>query len=345
LTVALDATYSLGEDPTGVGVYSRELLVGLARSHPETRFRYCYRPHRFFRSLRERLPSNASRGLIVEPLAPRFAALFHGLNQRLPAMRLRRAVVTFHDLFVLSGDYSTPEFRARFAAQARDAAARADLILTVSQFTKSQVVELLKIPEEKVRVVHHGIRTLAKPACAALQPREPVVLHVGAIQKRKNIERLVEAFESMDRSWRLVLVGSQGYGAARILDRIQSSSARERIKLAGYVTTQELAGWYSRASVFAFPSLDEGFGMPVLEAMAAGVPVLTSDRSALPEVAADAAFLVNPEDTTAISEALNELASNQDLRARLVERGYSRVKLFSWEKAVRATWDNYQAVL
>lgn len=345
MTVALDATYSLGEDPTGVGVYSRELLAGLARAHPETRFLYCYRPHRFFRSLQERLPPNAHRGLIAEPFIPRFATLFHGLNQRLPAMRLRRAVVTFHDLFVLSGEYSTPEFRARFAAQARDAAARADLILTVSQFTKSQVVELLKIPEEKVRVVHHGVRPLANPASPGSESREPVVLHVGAIQKRKNIERLVEAFESMDRSWRLVLVGSQGHGAPRILDRIQDSMARERIEVAGYATVQDLARWYSRASVFAFPSLDEGFGMPVLEAMAAGVPVLTSDRSALPEVAGDAALLVNPEDTAALSEALNELARSQDLRDRLVERGYSRVKLFSWEKAVRATWDSYQAVL
>jgi glycosyltransferase involved in cell wall biosynthesis len=345
LTVALDATYSVGEDPTGVGVYSRELLTGLSRAHPETHFRYCYRPHRFFRSLRERLPTNASRGLIAEPLAPRRAALFHGLNQRLPAMRLRRAVVTFHDLFVLSGDYSTPEFRSRFAAQARDAAARADLILTVSQFTKSQVVELLKIPEAKVRVVHHGVRAFVRPESLGSEPRENIVLHVGAIQKRKNIERLVEAFESMDRSWKLALVGSQGYGAGRILSRIQASSARERIELAGYVTTQELAGWYSRASLFAFPSLDEGFGMPVLEAMAAGVPVLTSDRSALPEVAGDAARLVNPEDMEAIAADLNELARNQDLRAGLIERGHSRVKLFSWEKAVRATWDNYQAVL
>ncbi len=340
MTVALDATYSLGDDLSGVGVYSRELMAGLARAHPETRFLYCYRSHRFLRSWRERLPPNVGRRLLAEPVAPRWADLFHGLNQRLPATRFRRTVVTFHDLFVLTGEYSTVEFRARFAAQAREAAARADLILTVSEFTKSQVTGLLGVEPERVRVVHHGIRKFA----IAPGPRERVVLHVGAIQKRKNIARLVEAFESLDPSWKLVLVGSQGYGASAILERIRTSSARDRIVLAGYVTAQELASWYARASILAFPSLDEGFGMPILEAMAAGVPVLAGNRSALPEVAGDAALLVDPQDSAALREALCQLAGSGDLRTRFIERGYSRVKLFSWEKAVRETWEAYRAV-
>ena len=127
-------------------------------------------------------------------------------------------------------------------------------------------------------------------------PRENVILNVGAIQKRKNIARLVAAFETVAPEWRLVLAGSDGYGAEEIRARIAASPARERIAVLGYVTPEELAGWYARASVFAFPSLDEGFGMPVLEAMAAGVPVVTSNRSALPEVAGDAALLVDPEE-------------------------------------------------
>jgi glycosyltransferase involved in cell wall biosynthesis len=344
VTVAVDATYSLGEDLSGVGVYSRELLAQLARTHPETPFLYYYRPHRFLRSWRERLPPNAGRRLLAEPLGPRSAALFHGLNQRLPAMRLRRAVVTFHDLFVMSGEYSTAEFRARFAAQARDAASRADLILTVSHFTKSQVTGLLGVEAERVKVVHHGVRPLAGQAVKP-PARERIVLHVGAIQRRKNIERLVEAFESMDPSWRLVLVGSQGYGAAAILERIRTSRARERILMAGYATPGDLAGWYARASLFAFPSLDEGFGMPVLEAMAAGIPVVTSNRAALPEVAGDAALVVDPEDTCALGGALCQLAASEDLRATLIERGYSRATLFSWEKAARETWETYQALL
>ena len=352
MTVALDATYSIGDELSGVGVYSRDLLSGLARAHPEARFLFCYRPHRFPRSWRERLPGNARRGLLTErfgsgsfyPFGWRRAALFHGLNQRLPAARHPRKVVTFHDLFVLSGEYSTAEFRARFAAQARDAAARADLILTVSAFTKSQVTGLLGVEPGKVRVVHHGIRPLT-PAGRGATPRERVILHVGAIQKRKNIARLVEAFEATDSSWRLVLAGSNGYGWEEILARIAASHARDRILITGYLPAAELAGWYARASVFAFPSLDEGFGMPVLEAMAAGLPVVTSNRSALPEVAGDAAMLVNPEDTNALTEALQELTRNEDLRARLATAGRLRAAAFSWEKAVRQTWDAYESLL
>src|SRR6185312_14985663 len=143
------------------------------------------------------------------PFTPRGGALFHGLNQRLPDVRLRRSIATFHDLFVLTGEYSSAEFRARFAAQARDAARRADAIITVSAFTRDQVVGLLGVDAAKVSVVHHGIRNLELPRIA----RERVILNVGAIQKRKNIARLVEAFESVDAGWRLALAGSDGYGA------------------------------------------------------------------------------------------------------------------------------------
>src|ERR1035441_2222495 len=111
------------------------MLDGLARTHPADRFAFCYRPHRFLRSFGERLPANAGRFLLGETRAPRSADVFHGLNQRLPHARLHRAVTTFHDLFVLTGEYSTPEFRRRFAEQARDAAGRSDRIIAVSQFT------------------------------------------------------------------------------------------------------------------------------------------------------------------------------------------------------------------
>ena len=269
MKIALDATYSTGRDLSGVGVYSRELMAALAAAHPEACFRWCYRPHRLLRALGEPRPPNVRRRPLAGWLSPA-ADVFHGLNQRLPARRPPpRSVCTFHDLFVLTGDYSTAEFRARFAAQARHAAAHAARIITVSEFTARQVEELLGFPRERIRVVHHGVRPLAP---VPESRREKVVLHVGAVQKRKNILRLVEAFERVASGWRLVLAGSAGYGASEIMDRIADSPARERIAVTGYLGERELAEWYARASIFAFPSLDEGFGMPVLEAMAAGVP-------------------------------------------------------------------------
>ncbi|HVN05417.1 MAG TPA: glycosyltransferase family 1 protein [Bryobacteraceae bacterium] len=338
MKIALDATYSVGRDLSGVGVYSREILYGLARAHPPDRFTFCYRPQRLLRCWGERLPANAGRYLLSETRIPRAAAIFHGLNQRLPHAPMRRAVTTFHDLFVLTGEYSTPEFRQRFAAQARDAAARSDLIIAVSAFTARQVVDLLGVDAARVRVVHHGTRP---PACAPAA-REKIVLHVGAIQRRKNIARLVEAFESADRDWQLVLVGSAGYGAPEIMARIAASPARERIRVRGYVPSAELSVWYRRASIFAFPSLDEGFGMPVLDAMAAGTPVIASNRSAVSEVAGDAAWMVNPEDTAALAAALVELTRDAERWADLSARGLVRAAGFTWEDAVAKTWAVYQ---
>jgi len=348
LHLALDATYSLGDVLSGVGLYSREILYGLAAAHPEARFDFCYRPHRYLRSRGEPLPGNARRRLLLEliglePLGRRSADLFHGLNQRLPRRPNHRSIATFHDLFVMTGEYSTPEFRARFTAQARDAAKRADAIIAVSEFTRQQVITLLGVDAARVHVVHHGIREL--PAKVDSVARQPVILNVGAIQKRKNIARLVEAFEDVDANWRLVLAGANGYGAEEILARIARSPARDRIQVTGYVTPRELGEWYARASIFAFPSLDEGFGMPVLEAMAAGVPVVTADRSALPEVAGNAALLVNPDDTVALRNALREVIRNGELQRELTGRGIERSRTFTWNKAVRETWQVYRKLL
>jgi glycosyltransferase involved in cell wall biosynthesis len=338
LNIALDSTYSVGADLSGVGVYSREILDGLARAHPNDRFAFCYRPHRFWRSFGERLPANAHRFLLGETRVPRSADVFHGLNQRLPHARLRRAVTTFHDLFVLTGEYSTPEFRQRFAEQARDAAGRSDRIVAVSHFTARQVVDVLRVDPAKVRVVHHGVRAPAGMAAV----REKIVLHVGAIQYRKNISRLVDAFERVDRDWQLVLAGSAGHGAAEIAARIESARSRDRIRVLGYVPPAELALWYARAMIFAFPSLDEGFGMPVLEAMASGTPVVASNRSAVPEVAGDAAWLVNPEDAEELGSALLALTRDPDRRAELSRRGLKRAADFTWDEAVDKTWQVYR---
>lgn len=335
--IALDATYSLDPSPSGVALYSREILYGLARAHPETEFAFCYRPHRFRASRTAPLPPNARRRL----LAPGFG-LFHGLNQRLPRWWAGPKIATFHDLFVLTGEYSTPEFRARFAEQAREAAKRATVIIAVSEFTRGQVISLLGVEPSRVRVIHHGVRALPP---AATQAREKIILSAGAIQARKNIARLVGAFETIDPSWRLVLIGSNGYGADAIHARIAGSPARERIAVLGYVPVEDLAAWYARAQVFAFPSLDEGFGMPVLEAMAAGAAVLTSSRSALPEVAGDAAVLIDPENLDSLIDGLRRVTDEADLRARLTQRGFERARLFSWEKAVAGTWNVYREVL
>jgi glycosyltransferase involved in cell wall biosynthesis len=311
-------------------------LSALATEYPDQRFQYHYRPHRFFKSFRERLPPNATRRLLIENWGPR-NALFHGLNQRLPKRRFRTQIATFHDLFVMTAEYSTPEFRARFTEQARRAAGEASRIIAVSHFTANQVKELLGVEPERLRVVHHGIQPLR------VYPRTPekIVLHVGAIQQRKNIARLVRAFAAVPDDWRLVLAGSAGYGAEEILGEIADSAYRERITVTGYVSNEDMARYYSRASVFAFPSLDEGFGMPVLEAMRAGVAVIASNRSAVPEVCGDAAVLIDPLKVEDLAEALGELTRDAEMRANWEGLGKKRANEFSWQRAARETWEIY----
>jgi len=342
LRIALDATYSLGRDLSGVGVYSREILQGLARAHPEASFRFCYRPHRFLRSFGEQIPRNASRRLLREHRASS-ADLFHGLNQRLGSAQYHHAVSTFHDLFVISGDYSTPDFRERFSAQAHQAAERSDLIIAVSRFTAQQVEELLDVEPSRIRVIHHGTRPVTPTARPVA--KEQMVLSVGAIQRRKNTARLVEAFEQLDSGWKLVLAGASGFDSQDALKRIERSPRKQDIQVLGYVPGPALEDLYSRAAIFAFPSLDEGFGMPVLDAMARGVPVVTSNVSAMPEIAGDAALLVNPTDVTAIAEGLRRLAGDSALRDKHILAGIERTKEFSWEKSVEATWRVYQELL
>lgn len=338
MAIALDATYSLGRNLSGVGVYSREMLHGIAAAHPDQEFLFCYRSHRFARSYRDRLPPNAVRRLLIgKPPGD----LFHALNQRVDS-RARKTVTTFHDLFVLTGEYSTPDFRARFADQARRAAELSDTVIAVSRFTAEHVEDLLGVPASRIRVVPHGVRIPDPQA----QARENLVLFVGAIQKRKNVARLIRAFERLPDSWRLALAGAaDGYGAAEELEAMAASPRRASIDLLGYVSAAELDRLYRRASIFAFPSLDEGFGMPVLEAMAHGVPVVTSNCSAMPEVAGDAALLVDPQDVDAISSALTRLAGEPSLRADLAQRGLERARQFTWESAVDRTWQLYQEVL
>lgn len=339
MRIALDLTYSVDPHPSGIAIYSRELFSGLARHYPRDEFLGCYRLKQF-RQAPQNPAHNVHRRLLLPPVPTFRADVFHALNQRVDRRPAKVVISTFHDLFVLTGDYSTPEFRARFIRQARLAASNSDLIIAVSEFTASQVSELLGFDHSRIRVVPHGVHP---PAALRPARRRNIILFVGALQIRKNIVRLVEAFECLPRDWVLVLAGSaSGYGAPGILERIGRSPARNRIEITGYVAGAHLEQLYMSASIFAFPSLDEGFGIPVLEAMAYGVPVVTSNRSALVEIAQNAAILVDPEETEGLAAALCKLIHDAGLRSELISRGLSRASSFTWERTIRSTHKIYE---
>lgn len=343
MRIALDASYSVSAEPTGIGVYSARLISELARLNPANRLLLCYRPKQFFQSHSPRLLSNVSRRLLQPPIPVWGADIFHGLNQRVDRRPAPRVVTTFHDLFVMTSEYSSAEFRARFTRQAQLAADHSDLIVAVSEFTALQVHHLLHVPSSKIRVIPHGVDPVDPPSD---DRREAIILFVGVLQERKNLVRLVKAFERIPAPWRLVLAGStKGFGAQRILDSITASPARGRIEITGYVPADDLRDLYRRAAIFAFPSLDEGFGIPVLEAMAHGVPVVTSNRSALPEVAGNAALSVDPFCEEQIGDGLLRLASDENLRNELRSLGYRRAADFTWQKTAQSTYRIYRELV
>jgi len=331
--IALDCTYSVDPFPSGIAVYSRQLMAGLASSPGEDEFLFTYR-------LKQFRQASPPRRLLL-PFFPTFRAdIFHALNQRLDGRPARCVISTFHDLFVMTGEYSSPEFRARFTKQAQEAARRSDWIIAVSEFTARQVAELLSFDRNRIRVVHHGV---SLPEGALERRPEKMILFIGAVQTRKNVVRLVEAFERMPHDWRLVLAGStKGYGAGEIAARIASSRARDRIRVTGYLPSEELEKLFATAMFFAFPSLDEGFGIPVLEAMIRGVPVVTSNRSALPEVAGDAALLIDPFEVDALTDAMWTLGTDTALRQQFTAKGLARAQQFTWHKATRDTHAVYR---
>ena len=268
-------------------------------------------------------------------------------------------VVTVHDIFPLRMPHAASLFHSNAMRRRLPAVLNsADAIVAVSEHTRQDLLDLCPMLDPNVVHVVHEALPASRVAqglpgngeVVALRRRlqlpENFILGVATLQPRKNLRRLCEAFLSIKDviPHDLVLVGASGFKAA---DSIlpAGTEARARIHTPGYVSDQDLNFLYSEADLFAYPSLYEGFGLPVLEAMAADCPVLTSDTTSLPEVSGGAAFLVNPSSVEDIAEGLLRLAQDASLRASLQARGRKRVQDFSWEKAASETRRVYDAAL
>lgn len=359
LTLALDATYAADPSPTGIGVYSQRLIASLAAlmdGESQRRLMLCFRPRPYLRARNMHWP----RGCSLSPLLewwprPSQVSLFHGLNQRLTRTEYPARVVTIHDLFPLtSAQYSTPDFQRFFTEILRGAVARADRIIAVSDATRQALLRHTDAQDSKIRVVHHGIDPAEIPSQAEkdefrhrvlrLEPAERFVLNVGTIQIRKNIGNIALALKHAP-DLRLVLAGGEGYGAEQILALIEREGLKDRIIRLGHTPKERLRLLYSTAEALVFPSIEEGFGFPILEAMSYGLPVITSNCSSMPEVAGDAALLVDPHDVSRIAEAIRRVTEDAALSDSLRKRGRERAKLLSWEKCAKETWAVYQEVL
>lgn len=361
-TIALDATYAAHPQPTGIGIYSQRLIAALGKlvvqeASESPRFTLAFRPGPYLRdSRRMAWPQGFGKAILFDKWLtwPR-AQLFHGLNQRLPERRYPRTVVTLHEHFpALSDEFSTAEFRAHMGGRIERALARADRIIAVSGSVRQHLSAQRPELAAKIRVVHHGVSTPGaideKHRLAfltdvlRLDPAPPFFLNVGGVQVRKNLKNIVLALESI-RGAHLVIAGDDGYGSAEIREFIRQRGLSNRVHFAGHRQAGELQMLYASAAALVFPSLEEAFGMPVLEAMSCRCPVITSNLTALPEVAGGAALLVDPKDLEQLRQAMSSVLKDADLAAHLRERGLWHVTQFSWERCAKETWAVYQELM
>jgi len=259
-------------------------------------------------------------------------------------------VVTIHDvLFETHPELFKGAFSSRSTKLIRRSARRARVVLTVSEFSRQAILDRYQLPEERVVVTydaveHERFRPMEAPPVELLeryQLKRPFVLSVGRLEPRKNLERLISVFTRLEHDATLALVGVTDFRYQSILDKIDG----RRVKLLGAVSDDDLPGLYNLADALAYPSLAEGFGMPVLEAMACGTPVVTTRRGALPEVGGEAVVYVEPEDETAIADGITQVLTDKALRSTLRERGLARASEFHWEDTARRTLEAYRAAL
>jgi glycosyltransferase involved in cell wall biosynthesis len=272
-----------------------------------------------------------------------------------PLLNTCPTVVTIHDLsFIRLPHLFRPANRLYLTVMTRLSARRARRLIAVSAHTAAESAELLGVSVERIDVVYHGVdptfRPLPKNEVEAFRRQhglpERFVLCVGTLEPRKNHTRLVEAFARIyDGRSKLVLVGGKGWHYDALFAKVEALGLNESVIFPGYVMNEELPLWYNAATIFAYPSLYEGFGMPVLEAQACGAPVLTSNAPPLPEAAGDAALMADPCDVEALAANLNRLLTDESSRSELRERGLAHARQFTWARTACETARVYRSAL
>lgn len=363
---------------SGIGHYTYNLLKQLVRIAPEHEYYLSdvFAGMGFYNMLRvKRDLANADRFLNLFKIPFPFVTLsrllllcwsklrgeatrieqtdvFFGTNFRGIFDERLKTVITVHDM---AHEYFPETIRdeetiAYLKKELPEAARRAHRIIAVSETTRSDVIRFLGIAPEKVRVVYNGVDEAFRPidnpallAAARERYRLPArfILFVGAIQPRKNILGVVEAYARICGEagvpHDLVIAGGDGWKSEGLTERIAALGLEGKIHFTGYVADADLPLLYNLADLFVFPSFYEGFGLPVLEAMACGVPVVTSSTSSLPEIAGDAAVLVDPASPDEIGEAMRRLLTDHELKGRCREKGMEQARRFTWERCARET--------
>jgi glycosyltransferase involved in cell wall biosynthesis len=372
MRVAIDAI-PLVAKKTGVGHYTDALAEGLARTHDDHQYELVSPfdfPFPSFSNGHTPPPNLHKRFTPVQPMFRKWWLvglpallrispfdLFHGTNYCIPMFAPCPTVVTIHDLS-LYAQASTHEKKnvQRGKRRIPIMAKRADMIIAPSEATKRETIEYLGISPDRIRVVYEAARAKMKPLriedCEDVLRKhgiqQPYLLYTGTIEPRKNLLKLIRAYHELltatEHRPMLVLCGGRGWLDEEVFELVAELKLQRMVKFTGYVDDEDLPALYSACEVFVYPSLYEGFGLPPLEAMACGAPVVTSNTSSLPEVVGDAGRMIDPNEPLQLSQALAHLLSDPVQRDHLGRAGYERSKQFSWERAGHETQAVYDQV-
>jgi glycosyltransferase involved in cell wall biosynthesis len=375
LTISLDAT-ALRPNPSGIGYYVYNLIEALYQLQSSENFQLnlFYQPSvknwlRGNLSASEQLqnypdthclpiPTTLSNLLTKFPNPAlayfekylQYPDIIHGTDHIVYPCQKSFKVMTIHDLTFIKYPEYVPLIVKTYTERIKRCLKWTDLIITMAETTKEDIVHHLQVNPHKIWVIPLASRySVQENLKTSPTDEQPYILFVGTFEPRKNIKTLVLAFDYLKKKFdlphRLVLIGKKGWGYESILKCIENSAYKKDIYHLNYLADELVAQFYQHAEVFVYPSFYEGFGLPVLEAMNLGTPVITSNVSSLPEVVDSAAITINPQDFIELAEAIFKVLSNDDLRKQLILDGRTRAQRFSWEKTAKQTLEAYYSLL
>jgi len=373
MRIGIDAS-SLVKEWTGIGIYTFNLLKNLFEIDRENEYRLF--SYALKGSLKYSFECGGSNATIYHyripgklllkawqwfdlPYIEMFLGrvdIFHSTNFLVIPQYKGRRIVTIHDMYFFIEPEHTERFGGRYFLKTLPERIKGvDMVIAVSRNTKEDIMKFLGLPEERIRVIYEGVDESFKViedrgAIDRVKGRYRIegdyLLFVGTLEPRKNLTRLIEAFSILKRvgrfPYKLVLAGKKGWAIDGLFRKVEDPNIKGDVIFTGYVTPEDLPYLYNGAEIFVSPSLYEGFGLPVLEAMACGCPVVTSRVSSLPEITGDAAILINPEDVEEIADGIRMVLEDRNLRDNMIMRGLQRVKDFSWGKTAKETLRLYK---
>jgi len=339
---------------TGIGRYTYEIAKKIQSK--DVTFFYGYYSQELLKSSTKKSNINRLHSFIVKyPLFKRVARKIINIGSQLfkpsfdiywqpnfipnSGIKAKKIITTVHDFsFILHRDFHPKERIEYFENNFFQNIYRSDFIITGSEFSKREILERLDFDKSKIKVIYHGINhNIFKVKNSNIDIKLPskFIFSVGSIEPRKNLLGLLKAYNSLDSSikneYKLLLAGFKGWENNEIIELINQN--RDNIEYLGFISDDELATVYNRASLFIFPSFYEGFGLPILEAMACGTPVISSNSSSMPEVGGDAIIYCNPHSVDDIRDKIKMVLGDKALQEKLISKGLERAKEFSWEKS------------